>query len=515
MKRLFTIAAIILGLALLSACGKDLPVSAEFVDVDIDLTSIVFSIEIDDPEEDISGAITISLLDKDNKLVASNEYQDLNALKNITFRDLKNDMTYTIKVYATVGKSSELIGSKTFNLASAAIVEVSTPEEFFNMRNNKIGNYVLKNDIDFAGVDFVSPFNASYIFTGTFDGKGYTLRNINIPLMVTQTGVFGYVSSGRIEDVTIENVTIGTAAAPLAIATLSRVGVIAGYVSSTTGAIVNVTVKNAQIHYTTTFSSTSSMIYVGGAVGELRGSMTDITLENVSVNLEAKGFAKIRMGGVVGLIGDDGILRNIKSDADVSLNFAGNALKNREVQINLGGVIGQNRAINKSRSVENIYSTGDIDVTVDFGTTADTTAANYSVYVGGLVGVSSNRILNGFYGGNITVSHQKNNNEESVSKAFFVAGLIASYNSNTTIQGGVKLVGNTTVTVSDDVTLRVSQTIAQNVRQLTQNVGIYGAPHLVVNGNSETASDPSAVILDLSTFFTSDWIKEAYEALIG
>jgi hypothetical protein len=515
MKRLMSMIVGIAFLLVLTACGKQYAVTAEFIDVEIDLTSIVFTVEIDDPNEEISGAITVSLFDKDNKSIANNSYTDLAALKGITYKDLKNDMTYTIKVYATIDRESVMIGTKTFDLASAEIVEVSTPEEFFNMRNNKIGNYVLKNDIDFTGVAFVAPFNASYIFTGTFDGQGFSLKNINFTTLVTQTGVFGYVSSGRIEDVVIENVTIGTEAAPLSIATLSRVGIIAGYVSSTTGVIENVTVKNSSIHYTTTFSSTTSLIYVGGAVGELRGSLTNVTLENVSVNLEAKGYAKVRMGGVVGLIGEDGILRNVISDADVTLNFNGNALKNREVQINVGGVIGQNRAINKSRSVENIVSTGDIKVAVDFGTTADTTGANYSVYVGGLIGISSNNIFNAIFAGTIDVDHQANANEASVSKVFYVGGLMGFYNSNKTIQATVKLAGTTTINVSSDVTLRASQTFGQSASTVVQNVGIFGTPHLLINDLSATATDPSTVLPTLTDFFTSDWIKDAYQGLIG
>ncbi len=515
MKRLMSMIVGIAFLLVLTACGEQYAVTAEFIDVEIDLTSIVFTVKIEDPDEEISGAITVSLFDKDNKSIANNSYTDLTALTGITYRDLKNDMTYTIKVYATIDRESVLIGTKTFDLASAEIVEVSTPEQFFNMRNNKIGNYVLKNDIDFTGVDFVAPFNASYIFTGTFDGQGFSLKNINFTTLVTQTGVFGYVSSGRIEDVVIENVTIGTEATPLSIATLSRVGIIAGYVSSTTGVIENVTVKNSTIHYSTTFSSTTSLIYVGGAVGELRGSMTNVTLENVSVTLEAKGYAKVRMGGVVGLIGEDGILRNIQSDADVTLNFNGNALKNREVQINLGGIIGQNRAINKSRSVENIVSTGDIKVAVDFGTTADTTGANYSVYVGGLIGISSNNIFNAIFAGTIDVDHAANANEASVSKVFYVGGLMGFYNSNKTIQATVKLAGTTTINVSDDVTLRASQTFGQSASAVVQNVGIYGTPHLLINDLSATATDPSTVLPNLTDFFTSDWIKDAYQGLIG
>lgn len=515
MKRLMSIAFLIALLFVLAACGEKSAVAAEFIDVEIDLSSIVFSLDVDDPNEEISGAVTITLLDADDKVVSTNTYTDLTTLTNISYRDLKNDMTYTIKVYATVDRDSLLIATKTFNLASAEVVEIATPEDFFNMKNNRIGNYVLKNDIDFTGVTFAAPFNASIIFTGTFDGQGYSLKNITFSTLVTQTGVFGYVSSGKIENVVIENVSIGTAASPLAIPTLSRVGIIAGYVSSSIGSIDNVTVKNSTINYSTTFASTTSLVYVGGAVGELRGSMTNVTLENVSVTLEAKSYAKVRMGGVVGLIGDDGILRNITSDADVTLNFNGNALKNREIQLNVGGVIGQNRAINQSRSVENILSTGDIQVNIDFGTTADTTSANYSVYVGGLIGISSNNIFNAIFAGTIALNHEANANEESVSKVFYVGGLMGFYNSNKTTQAVVKLAGTTTIDISDDVTLRASQTFGQSVSTVTQNVGIFGTPHLLINDASATDTDTSNVLPDLNDFFTSAWIEEAYEGLIG
>lgn len=515
MKRLMSIVFGIAFLLILTACGKQYAVEAEFIDVEIDLTSIIFTVDIEDPEDEISGSVIVSLFDADNKSVASNTYDDLATLSGITYRDLKNDMTYTIKVYATIDRESVMIASKTFNLASAEIVQISTPEEFFNMRNNKIGNYVLKNDIDFSGIEFIAPFNASYIFTGTFDGKGYSLKNITFDNLITQTGVFGYVSSGRIEDVVIENVTIGTAEAPLSIATLSRVGIIAGYVSSTTGVIDNVTIKNSQISYVSSFSSSSTPLVLGGAVGELRGTMTNITLENVTVKLVASGFARIRMGGVVGLIGEDGILKNIKSDADVQLTFAGNAIKNREIQINVGGIIGQNRAINKSRSVENIMTTGQINVDIDFGTTADTTSGIYSVYVGGLIGISSSNIFNAFFAGSVDVDHAANEHETAVSKTFYVGGLMGFYNSNKTSQSTVKLAGTTTINVSSDVTLRASQTFGQSASSVTQQVGIFGTPHLLINDLSETASDNSTIFPNLNNFFTSDWIQEAYDSLVG
>ncbi|MDR4969502.1 MAG: ZmpA/ZmpB/ZmpC family metallo-endopeptidase-related protein, partial [Acholeplasmataceae bacterium] len=341
------------------------------------------------------------------------------------FSNLVNTESYTIKVYATVGRKVHIIGEYTFQPASAQTVHITTPEQFLAMSSNRSGNYVLDNDIDFTGIEFVSPFTSA--FSGTFDGQGHSIKNVTFTKVATYTGIFGYVSSAKIQNLVIENVTIGTPSAPLVMTTSTRTGILAGYISTSTAVVENVTIKNSSINYST---SSTVQAYVGGAVGEFRAKMTGIELDNVSVHLKSTSYGRIRLGGVIGTLSEEATLKEVSSNANVSLDFVGNNIRNREIRINVGGVIGYHNARNINRSVENIYSTGNVTVDLNFGTASNTTSGNYSVYVGGLAGIAYSNIHHAFYAGSIEVNHEKNDYESQVSKSFHIGGLMGFYGSN-------------------------------------------------------------------------------------
>ncbi|MCI8481867.1 MAG: hypothetical protein HFJ27_01990 [Clostridia bacterium] len=60
---------------------------------------------------------------------------------------------------------------------------ISTVEELIAVNNDLLGNYVLLNDIDLSGIDWM-PIGTpnSQSFEGTFDGQGYSIKNLNKPL---------------------------------------------------------------------------------------------------------------------------------------------------------------------------------------------------------------------------------------------------------------------------------------------------------------------------------------------
>ena len=56
---------------------------------------------------------------------------------------------------------------------------INSVEDFFKMKDNRNGKFALGQDIDFNNEPFNSPFNTSSLaFGGTFDGKGFALKNI-------------------------------------------------------------------------------------------------------------------------------------------------------------------------------------------------------------------------------------------------------------------------------------------------------------------------------------------------
>lgn len=516
-KRWIFATMMILFSIILIGCNKDKEIKAEIEIADLDITEVTFNINIIDPDQKISGIIFVRLFNNSGVQVREFEFEDKADLVNIVFNRLDNAIEYTVKVYVTVEKKSLMVGEKTFNLASQAVIEIRTAEDFINMKNNRAGNYTLMNDIDFADTPedftFVPPFSASRQFSGTFEGNGYTLKNISIQTGYAQTGVFGQISIGKVSNLVIEDINIGTEETPISSAALLRVGIIAGYVSSATGKIENVTVTNGNIFYEAKYKSDASLIYVGGAVGELRGQMENITLDQVNINMSATQYAGIRLGGVVGLMFDESMIKEITADSSINFEFKGSEIKNRNITINIGGITGQNRATSKSRSVTNAIQTGNINVDIDYGTIEGTTSGSYSLSVGGLSGITSSNFYNAIFSGNITVSHEKNEFETDTYKEFSIGGLFGTMQANLVTTSALKVGGEIEINVSDDVVLRPSLTIGKQTIVAAHQVGFFGTPHLMINGVDESASDTSTIIVDVDAFLITAWIKEAYANL--
>ncbi len=512
MKKIIGIVFSIFVLVLLTGCQTKTDITATFYDVDVSQTSIVFSIEVNDPSNEITGAVSVKLMKPDGTLANNKDLFEEAEYENISFIGLDNSLNYTVEVYATVGRDAVLIGHASYTLLSAETIHITTTEQFLDMDSNRSGSYVLDNDLDFTDVSFSSPFSAS--FSGIFDGQGYTISNVSYSVMATYTGLFGYVSSGTIKNLVIDQMHIGTAAEPLHMNTSSRVGILAGYVSSSTAIIENITITNSEIDYS---SSSTVQAYVGAVAGEFKGNMTNVTVDNTSIELLATSYGKIKMGGAVALLSDDATLKEVKTNASITFNLEGNLIKNRNLSINIGGVIGDHHAINKSKSVEDITSSSDITVNLDFGTAVDTTSGNYAVYVGGLAGFSSSNILNAFYNGSITLIHEKNDNEVEVNKAFFVGGLFGYFGSQYKVNEQLVRYGDLQtidVTVSDDVNLKASQTFGGTNTTVEQLIGIFGDQSLMINAVSEVLSDPSTVYTDMTDYFTSDWIQTEFDEVL-
>ena len=500
----------------LMACGStdDQNISIEFKDFDYDLTWVSFSIELSDPDERITGNINIELFENDTRR-QTRVAQVLEDLENITFSGLTTGTTYEIRVIAGVGREAVTIGERTFTTLSDQPISIETPEDFMNMRNNRSGQYILENDLDFEGVEFKAPFGQQH-FSGTFDGQGFTISNIEFTSMQTYTGVFGYITTGKVFDVHLENIIIGTEEDPIKMTTSTRAGIISGYQSNTNSEITNITVKNSQIYMIT---SSTVHAYVGGAIGEARGKVEDITLENVTVSVVSEAQGRIKLGAVVGYLYDSATLKRVSSQTDVifELDFKRANTRDMDFSILIGGIIGENAPKTNLRAVENVYNIGDINVDLAFNTPETSTKGNYTVYVGGVAGMSYANIYQSFYKGNISLNHEKNEFEEGVvNKFIFVGGLMGSYASRQTLNQALKINNDgkeMNVNVSDDVTLLVSQTIARFVHTPTVHTGLIGSEHLMVNGVDQSASEDVTIILDPLEFFLSDWMKEKYEVL--
>ena len=88
-------------------------------------------------------------------------------------------------------------------------------------------NYELKNDINFAGSDFVTIFNEGVSFNGHIDGKGYSLKNISINVskdnldsfaklnkenkFSANIAIFGRLDGAKIENIKVEDIKVAVA----------------------------------------------------------------------------------------------------------------------------------------------------------------------------------------------------------------------------------------------------------------------------------------------------------------
>ena len=106
--------------------------------------------------------------------------------------------------------------------ASAEVIEIDSADKLAAMNSNLSGHYVLTADIDLAGAEW-TPIGAfvpgggeegevpdlSAAFTGTFDGKGHTIRNLTINRPEAWAmGLFGCIANAEIGNFTLENATV-------------------------------------------------------------------------------------------------------------------------------------------------------------------------------------------------------------------------------------------------------------------------------------------------------------------
>lgn len=132
--------------------------------------------------------------------------------------------------------------------ADEAVIEISTPEEFANMKYD--GNYKLVAD----DIEVTQPYSKS--FRGTFDGDGHVIT-LKAKVSSGNAGLFAETSSGA----DIRNVIVNAQIESSATSWTGTGGLI-GKVSGKT------TVKNCGVNGSVKNTSTStSAAYVGGLIG--------------------------------------------------------------------------------------------------------------------------------------------------------------------------------------------------------------------------------------------------------
>ncbi|WP_443718724.1 GLUG motif-containing protein [Ruminococcus bicirculans (ex Wegman et al. 2014)] len=287
--------------------------------------------------------------------------------------------------------------------------------------------FELTEDIDLGGkewtpvgetvADLIMGGHEYFVFSGNFDGNGYTIKNLTIgtetsPYSGDVCGLFG-ATSGTIEDVVLENVSINYVGGKYNSAYDFRMGgALVGY---SMGDIVNCTVTGLD------FKAGSEGGYValnsvGGLVG-VQDNGTTISNSRVSGKIE-ETTKKGNVGGFVGTIVKGSSAKYC--GADVSVEVTGNGRG-----IAVGGFVGIGNGVTIDETlIENCYATGNI------------TGAEYAGgFVGNISGLNisncyaKGNVSNGFVGASFMGTDAASNNCYGTVKNCYATGLVSDISS--------------------------------------------------------------------------------------
>jgi hypothetical protein len=238
---------------------------------------------------------------------------------------------------------------------AAACIKIKTPADLDAVRNDLTGHYCLARDIDMRRVrNFVPlgelPDGFTDEFTGTFDGKGHTIRNLTIVSAGRQIGLFAKIdSSGSMKNLVLQNASVS--------------GVSSGEVTVGTVAGLNFgSISNVRAGGQVRAPACTAVCVAGGLVG---ASWETIVRSSAAVSVTVAGGGDA--GGLLGNLNAGSIVQSYATGA-VSMTagggFAGAA----------GGLVGRTAF---SSVISQSFATGPVSL----GQPAET-----SHKTGGLVG---------------------------------------------------------------------------------------------------------------------------------
>lgn len=197
----------------------------------------------------------------------------------------------------------------------------------------------LTDNIDLEGRIWTPVGSASDRYTGIFDGGNYAITNLKIHTSESSNqGLFGYVGSGAVQNLKLENVSITAENS-------QYVGAVAGY---STG-----TIENCVVSGTVSGGAAESSQYVGAVAGYNCGRIENCEVSgSVSGGANVSGTNASSVGGVAG--GNaGGEVVGCSSTASVTANGSNSRV---------GGVVGNNMM--DATVVACYHTTGAITATI-------------------------------------------------------------------------------------------------------------------------------------------------------
>ena len=288
--------------------------------------------------------------------------------------------------------------------------------------------FELTEDIDLGGkewtpigetvADLIMGGHEYFVFSGNFDGNGYTIKNLTIgtetsPYSGDVCGLFG-ATSGTIEDVVLENVSINYVGGNHSSGYGFRMGgALVGY---SMGDIVNCTVIGLDMKAGSD-GSYVALNSIGGLVGIQDGDTT-VSHSRVSGKIE-ESTKKGNVGGFVGTLAKGSSAKYC--GADVSVEVTGNGRG-----IAVGGFVGIGNGVTIDETlIENCYATGNI------------TGAEYAGgFVGNISGLNISNcyakgdVSNSFVGASFLGTDAASNNYYGTVKNCYATGLVSDISSS-------------------------------------------------------------------------------------
>ncbi len=399
-----------------------------------------------------NGAVTLSV--KDGKLVvegASNvsditvrstgDFDSFYGLSQISLSNAWTEETggMTIKTEANLPASGSnngiLIGENTMITESEALAQgytlIESVSDLQNIQNNLSGKYILMNDIDLSSLGTLSDSLINGVFTGEFNGNGYTISGLSIGTSDNKAagsetteggkavGLFRESDGAVFKNVKIDNATLyfsGSGGALVGLAKnteISNVLVDNSYVSGgdaighaaggIAAAIIDSTITNSSVQNTTV-----SADIAGGLVGISTVDTDSSTGSSVISNSNTNNVSVMGLTTVGGFIGQiesgDTITRSYSANSTVISLFT-------EAGAAVGGFIGYNAGdISHSYAASNTigYLNSDSIVGGFIGENADSTDVN-NIYTTSSIAISSS----GSYMGAVIGINRNDNGDET------------------------------------------------------------------------------------------------------
>ena len=327
--------------------------------------------------------------------------------------------------------------------------------------------FQMQNDIDFSGFYSFVPVggwanmftvDGSKSFAGHFDGRGFSVLNLEPSTYENYVGLFGKVTGGSIKNLKVINgYFLGNMYIGLLIGYNAGATVSDCYAETINNVSCNDTHLGGLIGYNAGsvsrchFKGKGEIMgytYLGGLIGYNTGTVSDCSSEGIVIGIAQTA----QIGGLIGY--NAGAVSNCNSKAEVRQDY--NPATTATYYAHIGGLIGYNQAaITRCSSEATVITKGlanrtggligtnnGASVTESFSTATVksvlTTAGTF--YTGGLIGQNSGVISKSYFGGKIitdaptpTVAGLIASNTGAVSECYTTvnAAITATYSSGT------------------------------------------------------------------------------------